>query len=455
MKALGFARAAIKEMVMSVLPDGKLKKLSDAEIVNGYHLDDEVMKKVNLEASAGVPLGGVVADWIDIEKSIIHPKVIELMAGVESLARQGRKDYNSVKFKDCNKDEMRDYEKRQKPRCFAAGPLHYTLLLRRWFGRLTTLFMKHRLRTGVMIGINATSKEWSTLWRQLCMRTHHFDGDYEMWDGAMRREFQEVLNELLAGFSEDPVVGLGLLMHLCETTRVGMDMTYITTHSVPSGHGLTALYNSLINKMYVAYAWYILIGCHLELSEVALLDRFRQDIYAPVYGDDIVCAVSDRASIRFNAITYAMVMRDLGLGFTSASKKSHDKPFSALRDITFLKRSFFAHRLINDITGPLALDVLRGSAGFVHDVTRDSEITTQKMSSLQRELFLHSSETYKIYWAALCDCYRQAFGVDYHGLTEVEMLELYNHGELRDDLFEAESKVVLPTRRSTRLLCRW
>lgn len=455
--ALEFARAVVTDLIRTVLPTKKIKKLTDQELVVGLSNEDGVIRKVNLEASAGVPLGGLVSDWVNVEAKTVDPKVLQLMQEIEARAKKRQKHYDDIMFKDCDKDEMRDVEKVKKPRCFAAGPLQGTLLLRRWFGRLNALFMKFRHQTGIMIGINATSKEWGQLWRRLCLHPNHFDGDYEMWDGAMRREFQEKLNDVLSDFCEDKDIGLTLLMHLCETTRVGMDFSYITTHSVPSGHGLTALYNSLINKMYMAYAWYLLTGPKLSLD--SNIQQFYADIYCPVYGDDVVASVSDRIKHKFNAMTYGAVMRDLGIGFTSASKGIHEKPFVPLREITFLKRHFYANRKFMDIVGPLNLKVLRGSAGFVHDISRDRDITSQKMDSLQRELFLHSGEVYLTVWSALRRCFFKAFGVEYYGLTEEKMLAMYDKGELRSDLFEAYAEgvtmPVFPSKRAHRNLCQW
>jgi len=275
-------------------------------------------------------------------------------------------------------------------------------------------------------------------WELLRKYPNLFDGDYRFWDGAMRREFQEVLNEELSAcqYEEYRMLALVLLMYLCETLRVGKGMAYITNHSVPSGHGLTALYNSLINKMYVAYAWYLLVGQHLKMSEEDLLDLFERQVYDPVYGDDIAVGVAEGIKHRFNAITYSAVMRDLGIGFTAATKKDHDKPFSSLRDITFLKRSFMWHPVLNTVVGPLDLKVLRNTAAYVHDVSRDEEITRQKMDSIQRELFLHPTHIYTTYWRELKECFYHAFNTRYEGLTEVEMISKYHKGILRDDLFE-------------------
>jgi len=396
-----------------------------------------------------------VGDYIDLENKKIDKRVLDAMLKVESDAKRNIKTHSSIVFKDANKDEIRNAEKKDSPRCFAAGPLHFTLLIRRWFGRLHSLFMNMRHETGIMIGINATSSEWHRLWKRLCQFEQWFDGDYEMWDGAMRKEFQECLNEELAMVCSDYKVGIHLLSYISETTRAGMDFTYVTTHSVPSGHGMTALYNSLINKMYVAYAWYLLVGKASNTSHDVMLIQIDRDLYTPVYGDDIVAGVSNRIANKFNAITYGMVMRDLGLGFTSADKRAQDRPFRALRDITFLKRHFYAHRLLGQIVGPLELRVLKSSAGYVRDISRDATITKDKLDSIQRELFLHSPEVYRVYWGELQDCYQKAFDMPLQGLTELEMTTLYKNGCLRSDLFEAIAEGLPSRRRRKRRLCRF
>ena len=120
------------------------------------------------------------------------------MNALERRYKKKEKDLYDVVFKDCVKDEMRNAEKVQKPRCFAAGPLHYTLLIRRWLGRLQSLLMRNRLDHGICIGINATSREWQKLWNRIKVRGNAFDIDYPNWDENMRKEQQEVLNEVLA-----------------------------------------------------------------------------------------------------------------------------------------------------------------------------------------------------------------------------------------------------------------
>jgi hypothetical protein len=455
-RALDFAKKYIHKLITKVMGK-KIRVLKDDEIVNGFKNEDGILKPMNKEASSGVHFPGLVEDYI--KDGRIDSRVKDHMSRVEAELKKGRKTWDQVKVKDCDKDEMRNRDKIDKPRCFAAGPIHFTMLIRKYFGVLCARIMKTRLKTGICIGINATSREWHDLWKKLVVHPNHFDGDYEMWDGAMRREFQEELNEVLAHASESPEIALGVLSHLYETTHVGMDVTYMTTHSIPSGHGMTSVYNSLINKMYVAYAWYILVGSSYNVSDDTLIVRMDSQLYVPVYGDDIVFSVHPDIAKLFNAISYARIMDDLQIGFTMANKKRHTREFTLLRDITFLKRSFYAHREFNCIAGPLELSVLRSTCAYTHDKARDYEITTQKMDSIQRELYIHPPEVYNMVWSALLDSYEKTFNVKYEGLSREDMYNMYMKGELMYDKFdligEGGEVYSLPTRRSSRRLVRW
>lgn len=424
----------VKYLVKKVMKGKKITVLNEYEIVKGTEGEHRV-KGVNKKASAGIPFGGLVGDCVT-DHGTIRDDVRKLMAEIEIKARKGIKGLD-VMFKDCGKDELRPQEKVLKPRIFAAGPVHFTLLIRKYFARLSSAFMAMRHETGVMIGINPTSEEWQKLYHRLRILKNVFDGDYSEWDGGMLKEFQEVLNEVLSEESEEPEVAAVLLSFLSETIRVGKDFSYLTTHSVPSGHGLTSLYNSLINKMYQFYAWLELVGDPLGVSVVTLITLFEKQVYGPVYGDDVVLAVDDVISDKFNAISYSRVMRDLGLGFTNAKKQIPLVPFVPLSEISFLKRVFYFHPEIQQVVGPLDLTVLKTTLSWTHDITRDDEIAVAKMDSVQRELFLHPRLVYVKVWNVLKSNYGLAYPTDPPELAEEHMVKMYWEGEYNTlELFE-------------------
>lgn len=434
-EALDFATAYMKNMLIEVTNGKKLDILSEREIVCGRDRNTKTtsstLRRVEPASSSGIPWNGQNRDYLDYENGKISREIQSKMDWIEKSAKSGVRVENEIIFKDCWKDELRLFEKQFKPRIFAAGPLHYTLLLRKYFGHLSELFMDKRLETGVMIGINAVSKEWDVLCKKLKMLPNIFSGDYKMWDGAMVKEFQILLNKLLSELTHAPLLTETLLSYLYETQREGKGDAYLTTHSIPSGHGLTALYNSLINKMYIAYAWYLAVGKEMAGSITQLIIAFKKDVYGVVYGDDLLVTVADRIKDKFNAVVYARTMDDIGLGFTTASKEKVIFPFERMEDVTFLKRYFVFNNKTKTVTGPLEPLILRSTIGWVNDPTLDEQLVNAKMDNIQRECFLSLDGDFL--WGQMLNLYKETYGVDYHGLTEREMMDLYNRGELESD----------------------
>lgn len=425
LEAAAFARRSVARMLEKA---GNYSKLSKLEMVQG----EEDVNQLNKDASAGIPYHGLVSDYVNFETGEIDSRVIEAMDYIMDCFDQGIRDVYAVIFKDQVKDEMRGANKVDKPRVFAAGPLHFTLLIRKYFARAATNMMQVRHQTGIMIGINATSTEWDRLYKQLLKRPFVFDGDYPYWDGGMLKLAQEDVNHVLVQYMEDPsdrAFGKYLLDFLAETTRTSFHEAYVTSHSVPSGHGITAYYNSLVNKYYLAYAWYVLVGQFEKSAGEALQILYEADVYAPVFGDDVLATVAERVHQRFHAISFREVMATLGLGFVTASKELHTTPFSTLSQVTFLKRSFRFHERVGSVTGPLDMNVIESMCGYYRltEKTRSElQVIDQKMCAVQRELYYHPYAIYLQKWAVFKDAYSRAYETEYLELSERDLHTLHN-----------------------------
>ena len=86
-------------------------------------------------------------------------------------------------------------------------------------------------------------------------------------------------------------MGLECLIH---SLVIMMDDLYITTHSLASGHFLTAIFNSLINRMYTA-------GWHYRQLKTKGIEpqvyAFLSDVTDSVYGDDKPNAVMKHCDV--------------------------------------------------------------------------------------------------------------------------------------------------------------
>lgn len=73
--------------------------------------------------------------------------------------------------------------------------------------------------------------------------------------------------------------------HICGSN------VYWWTHSLPSGHPLTSIINSIYNNIAFRVCWILLGG---------ELNSFKDHVSMAVYGDDNVINVSAKASESFN-----------------------------------------------------------------------------------------------------------------------------------------------------------
>jgi hypothetical protein len=441
MEAAKFAQLAVRRLIQKATLGKIMKPLSNKEVVSGRAKNSKVVSscylinEINGDASAGIPYKGLVRDHVNFETGELSKDVMDNIQRVVDGFNNKIKDPKAVIFKDTPKSEVRDNS--EKVRIFAAGPLHYTLMLRKVFGELIECFVTHRDETGVMIGMNATSKEWQLLTNHLMERPNIFAGDYPFWDGGMDKMAQELINEEMAFVCEDPEFALYLLSFLGEVMRVGGWKAYLTSHSVPSGHGLTALYNSLVNFFYIAYAWYLLVGKYRGVDVEAAIIHFFTEVYAVFYGDDNVVTVSSTIKGRFNALTYTEVMKSIGVNYSKENKEPHDKAFYPLADITFLKRGFRYHDELKSVTGPLNLRTINSMTDWMRlTVTTPSEIevVNAKMNSVQRELYLHGIGTYASKWPTYKNTYETTYGTRFtQELAEQDIITLYHSGNFHVD----------------------
>jgi len=399
------------------------RELSQIEIIHG----NGVVPRIDPTSSGGIPYNKKNSELIDYENSTFDNDVFKNIKKMEDEFANNEFGIETIVFGDTLKDELRDIEKEFKPRLFAAGPLHFTVLLKKYFADLI-YNVEQRMLNGIMIGINALGKEWDLFARKMQSKGPNIiPGDFENWDGGMLARFQEILNKLLSNRTTNPKFTLWLLTHLIRTTRRILNEMIVTTHSVPSGHALTAFYNSMINLMYQFYAYYIL--CPYKMWSFAkIYDQQMRDLFSGKYGDDVLINVSNNASKFFNAFSFGDVMQTIGVGFTDENKKMHVTPFVTLDKCTFLKRGFCYHSKLHRIVGPLALKTLCSSISYVTDRYRMEELVDEKVKGFQREIYLHEY-LYASLMKILCNKYYEVYGFQPDILTIDALQKLYERDE--------------------------
>ena len=98
----------------------------------------------------------------------------------------------------------------------------------------------------------------------------------------------------------------------------------------PSGHPLTVIINSLVNSLYMRYA-YASLGYDVR--------TFKKHVALMTYGDDNAMGVSTHVP-NFTHTNVQRVLVEIGVVYTMADKESVSVPYINISDVSFLKRKW-------------------------------------------------------------------------------------------------------------------
>jgi hypothetical protein len=234
-----------------------------------------------------------------------------------------------------------------------------------------------------MVGCNPI-KEWPWMYERI-MTGHAFAGDIKNWDGSMNSQIQNLVAQFFVNRSTslDKDVITALVSTLTNSIVIIKNELFMTTHSMPSGSYLTAIMNSIVNKLYTAI-WYY------RNVENPTLEGYWKDVDDFVYGDDKLNVI--RSNIKtLNALTMKECFESLNMGFTDSVKRDIVTPFQNINELTFLKRGFEYHNQLQQIVCPLDLRVLYNTLSYVDNSKEDITLVMQdKINAVQREMYLHA-----------------------------------------------------------------
>jgi GTPase SAR1 family protein len=394
--------------------------LPTEEIIKG----NDYLNRIDPTTSVGYGLSGNKKDYIDYFNFKFSTPFNMKVNKAERLINEGI--YPEFYFAEQFKDELRDLEKVKKPRIFSMSPLLHTVLIRKYFGSMLAHFRKNRRTNGIEVGINPFSSDWEDLRnRTVRFGDNVFDGDFSKYDKKMMPMFQQAINKVILeshNFStEEYQIAQFLLNSVMMTPKVTVGVTTVTTHSLPSGIGLTADYNSVVQD---AYLFYVFCQCHFDkFSELPTIQHYLTNVAPSKYGDDCLCGVSDDVKDYFNGPFAERKFNKMGLEFTPGDKTTWNYSTRSIEQCTFLKRGFKFHHTTNTIVAPLNLNSIKSTLNFVTDSLRNDELTLIKLHNAQRELFLHEEEYDVTLDHILEFCHKSNF--IFQPLTKSYLLDLY------------------------------
>jgi hypothetical protein len=237
------------------------------------------------------------------------------------------------------KDEATKFSKIETgaTRLFLGAPADWSFVMRKYLLTFVRVLQNNKYLFEAAPGTNATSMEWEEMYRYLTFfgKDRMIAGDFGKFDKKMVAQWIlaafKVIDRVLvrAGWSlEDrrivSCLGSDTAFPLC---NLNGDLVEFWG-SNPSGHPLTVIINSIVNALYMRYAW------KKGGNELA---NFKKQVHLMTYGDDNAMGVSVEAQ-NFSHTTIQEEMAKIGVRYTMADKSSESVPYINISEFSFLKR---------------------------------------------------------------------------------------------------------------------
>lgn len=328
------------------------------------------------------------------------------------------------------KDEPRAVEKVRvgKTRVFFASPFAYLILQRMFLSPLYSLMIEFSEDFYTSIGIDMHRQSDHFFHRLVDFSSKILEGDYEGYDQRMPFEIGHGANtielRLLGALGYDEMqlkITAGILSDGLYPFMDFIGEMFCVPGLQPSGKYGTAEDNSIRNLLIMVYS-YLTLG----------RKDFFEQVLPCTYGDDVLAAVKPEVSDVFNNVTLSQVIAEhTDMRFTSSSKDDIVDPFVPVSDMSFLKRTFRRHKVLQRYVGCLDLDSVYKSLQWVSPssaVNIQTQIHQIAQSAL-RELFFHcdSADTYDIFRNYL----QSRIDVEYGDGTD--RLRLITYDDLKSD----------------------
>jgi len=375
-KEVEFAKECLRSMMCDFSP------ITDQETAFG----NEDLTELNKKSVNGYGYEKEKDKYFNYEEKVINPEFLERVRKFEDSVLDGSVKVEDLLCVESLKDELRPEGKVNKPRAFRILPLHHTFLVKKYLGQLFVFIKNNMWKNGVAIGFNPY-KDFDKLYKVLKSKYGFFDGDFGKYDGSAPSQLQDairdVVMEFFSGSDRERAVLLALLDSMIRSWVLTKEKLYLTTHSLPSGCWVTALFNSFLNRMLTAICLY-----RNKPNATVLEWKTISDF---VLGDDKLVGVPKSLSKYVNALTMKEVAESLGMEYTDARKGEITEPFKKLEECQFLKRSFLYHPELNKYVGALDVNTIIETLRFFDCGKVYEEAMSGKMTMVQFELFLYGN----------------------------------------------------------------
>jgi len=322
---------------------------------------------------------------------------VELKSAVDKIIENAKNNQRSeVVFVSTLKDERRPIAKVEqgKTRVFEAGPMDYTMAVRKYFLGFIESVMRNRITNEVCVGTNVYSNDWNKLGIKLSRYGRHvIAGDFSNFDGSLHQEILwkicEIINKWYDDGSENARIR-NVLFEEIVNSIVSVDGILLQkTHAQPSGNPLTVIINSVFNQIVMRMA-YLLAK---REQDMPLMCDFTDHVSMATYGDDNVLNISPTVIEWYNQVTITKHLSTFGLTYTDEAKSGQCVPYRSLYDVNFLKRKFVKNES-GVFVAPLLIETVRDMCNWV----RGKQIRSATQENVQNALLefaLHGKKQYE------------------------------------------------------------
>lgn len=402
----------------------RCRVLSDYEVIKGT----DTLASLAKDTATGVMLDKDRHFYVNFEEGTYTDKGKQILDSLEKACIEETVVVEDLIAKESVKIETRPFSKKTFPRTFRVLPMTVNLLLKKYLGNFVEKVIASKWIHGIMLSFNPYY-EFHEIAQSL-VGCKYIASDVKFWDKKMLAQVQHAVADWLASIvevekEEDRKVIKTMLYSLCITPVAVNDDTYLTTHSLPSGCYITTLFNSLVQKVYLA-VWFKRVAPKNDFLS------YKKNVKTFIMGDDILIGVKPQLQGICNAFSLKQVYDSFGLTLTNSNKGDIVEPFDTVEELTFLKRRIVFNLTLRRFVGLLDESTIYSTLNWV-DSTKDVEnVMIDKINVFQREIFLYPDAEVRLaeFFRVLPERYHT------HKLTFDYLLNLYNNKTFSYETFD-------------------
>lgn len=392
----------MQQLLLLNSKDSCKRLLTDEEMIAGVE-DDPYIVAITRTTSPGFPwinqrdgFAGKTK-WLGDETIgyIYHEDLKREVDNVIECAKIGKR-YPCI-WIDTLKDERRPHAKvnAAKTRVFSAGPQHYSLAFRKYFGGFIGHCAKNRINNEISVGTNVYSIDWDNTARRLKTKGKRvIAGDFSNFDGTLVSDILvrivDIINAYYNDGEENARVRRVLWREITHSIHLCKDNIYQWTHSIPSGCPITAVLNSIFNSISMRYVWLLIAP-----EEQKSMKHFNQYVAMVSYGDDNCVNISNAASEFFDQTTIAEGYARIGMIYTDELKSGVMIPYRTLEELFYLKRKFRYDEESCSFKAPLEFSVVLEMMNWIRGDDEPDYCTVTNMETSAFELALHGRTVFE------------------------------------------------------------